>query len=227
MNILLDLDETLLREAEARNQAAINFHRQFASLQVFSESDFLIHWHDLQARHFSRFTRGEISFEEHRRERLRELFQPYESDLTPTELEARFDFYLTRYEKNWTLFDDVRPFLARTSHCKLGIVTNGDSKQQRDKLRLTGIYDHFQAIIISSEVGAAKPDPQIFVEACRALSVSPSDCLFVGDRLDLDVEGSRAAGLRSLWLNRAGLSIDRPDIESIQSLAEIKIEHSP
>jgi putative hydrolase of the HAD superfamily len=224
MNILLDLDETLLRESEARNRAAVNFHGQFSSLRAFSESDFLIHWHKLQERHFSRFTRGEISFAEHRRERLRELFQPYESDLSATELDARFDFYLTRYEKNWVLFDDVLPFLARATHCKLGIVTNGDSQQQRAKLRCTGIYDRFQAIIISSEVGAAKPESKIFREACQALSASPADCIFIGDRIDLDVEGSKAAGLQPIWLNRSGSSSDDQAYASVRSLLEVQIE---
>jgi putative hydrolase of the HAD superfamily len=59
-------------------------------------------------------------------------------------------------------------------------------------------------VITSCEVGRAKPDPGIFLEAARRLDVAPSEVLHVGDRWELDVEGARRAGLgaalyRGLW----------------------------
>lgn len=222
MTLLLDLDETLIRESEARDQAALDFYRHFLTSRSIPEVDFLNQWHDLQERHFQRFTRGEISFQEHRRERLREVFSSQEGCLSDAELDARFGFYLTQYENNWSLYDDVLPFLERAKHCQLGIVSNGDGAQQRDKLRRTGIEKYFKTIIVSSEVGAAKPDPKIFYEACRSLSVSPEDCIFIGDRIDLDVEGSKAAGLQPIWLNRTGKPIASCKYKSVRSLFDIE-----
>jgi putative hydrolase of the HAD superfamily len=226
MALLLDLDETLIREREARDQAALDFLQYFSTTLCFSESDFLTRWHELQEFHFRRFTRNEISFQEHRRERLRALFLPYETTLSEPELDFRFDVYLTRYEKNWSLFDDVRPFLERFKHCKLGIVTNGDSKQQTAKLTRTGILNYFQAVIISDEVGAAKPEPKIFLDACRALEVSADDCTFIGDRIDLDIEGSIAAGMDAIWLNRCGHANTPVPFKTAKSLLEIEF-HVP
>ena len=224
MIILLDLDETLIREREARDKAASEFLRQFSIQLCFSEKDFLAHWHEVQERHFLRFTRGEIGFQEHRRERLREIFSSDQSEFSDSELDSRFDFYLKRYENNWALFDDVLPFLRRTKDCRLGIVTNGDSDQQRAKLKRTGISDYFEAVVISSEIGKAKPEPEIFLEACRILSVSPAECLFIGDRIDLDMEGSKAAGMRSIWLDRTGHAPRNVAFKSVRSLLEIEIE---
>ena len=223
MAILLDLDETLLRESDARNHAALDFLKQFSKELPFSESEFLAYWQDLQERHFKRFTQEEITFQEHRRARLRELFSPYESNLTDSELDSRFNLYLTYYESNWILFDDVRPFLDRVRHRRLGIVTNGEAKQQRDKLRRTGILDRFEVIVISEEIGVAKPNPNIFLEACRLLSISPANCVYIGDQVDLDIEGSQSAGMIPIWLNRKGTSTLNRALKTVRSLLEIEI----
>ena len=226
MNILLDLDETLIRKSEARDRAALEFFKHFSSILPLSQIEFLIQWQSLIERHFRRFTNGEISFQEHRRERMRELFSAHETNLSTDELDSRFEVYLTHYEKNWTLFEDVLPFLNRARHCRLGIVTNGESKQQRDKLRLTGILNFFHAVIISSEVGSAKPEAKIFLEASRVLGVSPNDCIFIGDRIDLDIEGSRAIGMNAIWLNRSGSIGGNSSFRTVKSLHEIEIKNA-
>ena len=50
----------------------------------------------------------------------------------------------------------------------------------------------------------AKPDPAIYLEGVRLLGTVPADTLYVGDNRMLDAEGSTAAGLVGVWLNRAG-----------------------
>lgn len=50
-----------------------------------------------------------------------------------TELEW-FDSYLCGYEAGWKPFSDVEPALQQLTHLRLGIVTNGDSEQQRAKI---------------------------------------------------------------------------------------------
>lgn len=60
-----------------------------------------------------------------------------------------------------------------------------------------GIVDAFDEIIISSEVGAAKPDPRIYQIAVERLNVSPSEAVFIDD-FPQNVEAARAAGLRSI-----------------------------
>jgi len=83
----------------------------------------------------------------------------------------------------------------------LEIISNGESYQQRKKLIVTGLIDRFSTITISEELGLSKPDPKIFIEACRAAKVNPSDCWHIGDDLTADAKGSLSAGLRGVWLN--------------------------
>jgi putative hydrolase of the HAD superfamily len=118
-------------------------------------------------------------------------------------------------------FDDVAALLegALASGIRLALVTNGPSAVQRAKLERTGLAAAFDAVLISAEVGAAKPDTRIFGVALDAIGVDadPELVWHVGDSLEFDVAGARAAGVGSVWLNRDGWARDprqpRPDRE--------------
>jgi len=88
----------------------------------------------------------------------------------------------------------------------LGVITNGDGKLQRAKwLRLSlGI----ELVVISGECGFEKPDPRIFERACSLAGVASREAAFVGDRLDVDIAGAKATGMRAVWFNHWGGSLD-------------------
>jgi len=92
--------------------------------------------------------------------------------------------------------------LARTY--RLGLVTNGAADVQHEKLAATTLGSRFSTIVVSSDVGVGKPDPAVFRAALEALGVSADEAVIVGDSLERDIAGARAAGVRSVWLARAG-----------------------
>ena len=124
------------------------------------------------------------------------------------------------------LFDDAQEVLASAARAQvpLTLITNGASDDQREKLRALGIEHRLAGIVISGEVGVAKPDPAAFAIALDALGIGPEGVWHVGDNPETDVAGARAAGLTSVWLNRTGrLPSEREpaaDIE-IRSLSEL------
>ncbi len=85
---------------------------------------------------------------------------------------------------------------------RLALVTNGAPDVQREKLAATNLARHFAAIVISCEVGVAKPDPRIFRIALDAIGVTAVEAAMIGDSLARDVAGAKAAGLRSIWIDR-------------------------
>lgn len=127
------------------------------------------------------------------------------------------------------LFDDVSEVFStlRESGIQVALITNGASDTQRDKLRTLNIEHWFDAIVISGEIGIAKPDVRIFAPVIAQLNVEPGCIWHVGDNLITDVGGARAAGISSVWLNRRKLPLDssqpRPDLEisSLSTLAEL------
>jgi putative hydrolase of the HAD superfamily len=64
----------------------------------------------------------------------------------------------------------------------------------------------FDAVVVSSETGWAKPSPRIYGAALAALGVAPREALMVGDRMLEDVEGAQAAGLAALLYDPRGLA---------------------
>ena len=202
MFIFFDIDATLVDHDKATELAASNFLQHFAHLFPYSSVQFLKAWHEVSDRHNELYFRGEVTLIEQRRNRMRELFAHAEPVLSGEEADARFQVYLEHYESNWTLFDDVLPCLDSLAHLPLGIISNGDLEQQRRKLKQTGLAERFSTVVISSEIGIGKPAPQIFLEACRRAKVSPEECIYIGDRVDVDVLASRAVGMEGVWLNR-------------------------
>jgi putative hydrolase of the HAD superfamily len=97
-------------------------------------------------------------------------------------------------------YADVLDGLERLGrHCLLGTISNGNAD-----LRAIGIDHHFKVSLAAHSFGSAKPEPDIFLAACRELGVAPADAVYVGDDLLLDVRGAQQAGLRGVWLNRTG-----------------------
>ena len=102
----------------------------------------------------------------------------------------------------WELFPDVRAALTRLgSEYELGTISNFDGRLRVVFLEL-GIAPLFRHVVISSEVGADKPDPWIFQEALRVAGVRPSEALHVGDEPASDWEGAANAGLQVFRLKR-------------------------
>src|SRR5690606_16524137 len=56
--------------------------------------------------------------------------------------------------------------------------------------------------IYSFEVGYRKPDPEIFLEACRKAGVRPDECLMIGDNLQADILGALNVGMQAALINR-------------------------
>ncbi|MEZ5661385.1 MAG: HAD-IA family hydrolase [Burkholderiaceae bacterium] len=99
------------------------------------------------------------------------------------------------------LYPDVRPVLQRwAGRYKIIAITNGNADLHR--IGLGGLFD---LTIGAHDVGAAKPDPRIFAQASERAGVPPGQILHIGDDLERDIHGARAAGMRAAWLRRPDL----------------------
>ncbi|MFJ9967328.1 HAD family hydrolase [Streptomyces avermitilis] len=119
----------------------------------------------------------------------------------------------------------------RDSGWTLGIATNGAVDIQHAKLQATGLVPLFDAVTISEAVGARKPERALFDAAAAACGVSlASGGWMVGDKVDTDMMGARAAGLRTVWVAGAREWTDGPHepdvvvssaVEAIEVLREL------
>ncbi|MCC6466372.1 MAG: TIGR02253 family HAD-type hydrolase [Planctomycetes bacterium] len=98
---------------------------------------------------------------------------------------------------------DVLKLLREQTSLKLGVITDGLALKQAEKLVRLGIANLLDrnAIFISDEIGISKPNPKLFLRACSALGLRPSECMYVGDRPRLDIDPCNRIGMISV-LNR-------------------------
>jgi putative hydrolase of the HAD superfamily len=219
--IFFDIDQTLLNHQQAQNTAALLFLQRFSSLLPYVPEEFCQHWQTVMEKHFATFMQGEITFVEHRRRRMRELFQESELHLTDDVADSRFTVYLKHYEDNWTLFDDVLPCLNALSNRRLGIISNGNTEQQIKKLHQTKIAERFEIIVVSEEAGVSKPKPDIFMKACRQSGVKVGQCYYIGDNLQNDALAAESVGMKGIWLNRLDIPCSGVIVPVIKNLDEL------
>ena len=120
------------------------------------------------------------------------------------DLSAYFERVYTHFAEPgvWAVYPDVSGALEalRTEGYRLGVVSNFDRRLHRVLADL-GLGEYFEHIVISSEVGADKPDPRIFRHALDLFGVAPEAAVHVGDDPRKD-GGAEAAGLRVFHLER-------------------------
>lgn len=123
------------------------------------------------------------------------------SPLLPGELDAR---YPAERRRRLRPFPEAEPLLdaLRDRALLLGCVTNGASEVQREKLEACGLVGAFDEVLVSGEEGIGKPDPAILLRACERLGVRPEEAVYVGNSPVRDVAAARAAGMRSVLVER-------------------------
>jgi putative hydrolase of the HAD superfamily len=91
----------------------------------------------------------------------------------------------------------------RAGGARLAVVSNWDISLH-DVLERTELRALVDTVVISAELGVAKPDPAIFRAALERLGAQPSEAIHVGDSIEHDVAGARAAGLEAVLVARNG-----------------------
>src|SRR5688500_16718953 len=132
-------------------------------------------------------TTGEISSDEHWDSVLKRLKRP------ASELVAIRDEFFAGDIVDRTLLDYIRSLRGKF---KTGLISNAWS-DLRDFIVREKFDDAFDKIIISAEVGAAKPEPKIFQIALEQFGVKPNEAVFVDDFL-INIEGCEKVGIRGI-----------------------------
>ncbi len=119
--------------------------------------------------------------------------------------DAFFDDIFERFRNAecWQVYEEVSSTLAKLKQrgLRLGIISNFDSRLA-DVLHACELNQFFDSVHISTQVGAAKPDPAIFQAAIEHHAIEPHQALHIGDSPHEDVEGALAVGMQAILLDR-------------------------
>lgn len=115
--------------------------------------------------------------------------------------ERMLEHFYAIYHRHGSLFADAVATLAelRRRGLVLGVLTNGRTATQADKLQRLGLEPLVDVILISEREGLRKPGRRFFELALRRAGVLAADAWHVGDHPMADVAGASAAGLTAIW----------------------------
>lgn len=145
--------------------------------------------------------KGELELADLNQRRFEELVA--ESDIHADAAKLATD-YLHWLGHLGELFPGARDVLnALDEHCSLGLITNGYASVQRARMKIHDLDQFFDTVVISGEIGVAKPDARFFAHGFAQLpdSPEPTNVLVVGDSLTSDMAGAVGSGLATCWFN--------------------------
>ena len=228
--VLFDLDDTLIDFQYSRRHGLRAVQELLPGLaSVPLEELELVHDEELHA-NYLRTLVGNLSDDEARRERIRGICRRYglePNDRTVAEAAATYAY---EQQSNERLVPGVPQLLhALRGRLKIGVITNGPSARQRDKLQRFDIDRRdLDILAISEEVGTTKPDPAIFRFALAGLDVLPERVTMVGDSWQNDVRPALEGGMAAVWLNRyrltcpePGLAVEIHGLEPVRDILEV------
>lgn len=218
-NVLFDLDDTLFDFHKAEK---IALTKTLVHFGIDPTEETLALYSAINAAHWKRLELGEISREEVKVGRYRELFKTIGVECDPVKATAYYESMLAIGH----YFMPGAPELLEELYGKyrLYIVSNGTAKVQEGRIGSSGIKKYMDGIFISQILGANKPDKQFF-DICFAEipDFSLSETVIIGDSLSSDIKGGINAGITTVWFNPKGIENDndiKPDC-TIKELSEV------
>jgi 2-haloacid dehalogenase len=195
--LLFDLDHTLL-DSDASEIAA--YAHTMASIGLADPDDHFERYLRINHGMWAAVERGEIQPSEVRHRRFEQFVDEVGIDADPMAMADAFVWGLGAYGE---LYDGAREILDRLAgRVRMAMVTNGLSDVQRARIDRLDLDMYFDAIVISSEVGATKPRPEIFDVAFEQLGVPAKDtAVMIGDSLTSDIRGGSDYGIDTCWFN--------------------------
>ncbi|USZ67647.1 HAD family hydrolase [Halorussus salilacus] len=138
---------------------------------------------------------------------------PEDADIDP---EALADAYREKVADSLVAVAGVPGLLAALGEeYRLGLLTNGPADAQRSKLDRFDWVEEFDAIAITGNLDAGKPDERAFRAILDALGVDPDEAVYVGDDPDADVHGAQAAGMYAVHVVYEGGPDPVPDADAV------------
>ena len=216
-HLLFDLDNTLLDFSASSNEAL----RDIAKLlEVRYDKNFLDIYHDINFGVWTEFENGLIDSITLRRKRFELTAKHYGHTIDGLMMNRK---YLQGIVNHTVFVDGAQEVLAELSNShSLSIITNGLKEVQRPRLKSAKIYDYFDHIVVSDEIGVAKPDGRYFEYAWKKIDkVAKDKVLVIGDNPNSDIQGAKDFGFHACLFDPLGMKDEHVGDYKIDDLRQI------
>jgi len=199
--ILFDFDDTLIHY---KTSEEYGLTKALEECGVEVKSEYLLLYSEVNRKLWRLAEKGVLSTAELRLRRFETLIREtgIEVGISAKKLDERYLHHFAEVGKVEDGAFGMLRWLGGLSGLRKAIITNGFSDTQRRRIERTRIGDYFDQLYISGEMGAKKPEPEMFQMVLENLEISdPERVLIVGDNLVSDMMGGKKSGLLTCWYN--------------------------
>jgi len=223
--LIFDADGTLF---DFRRAEALALQMTPTQLGIDVPENFANTYHRINDALWQLFEKGEMEARNVRLQRFQRLFGNLHLEGDPT---AFSEAFLKNLIRETRFLDGAQPLLETLKGCvSLALLTNGFADVQRARIARLGLQDTFQHVLISEELGVAKPGRAIFDIAFERMGQpGRAHVLIIGDSLSSDIRGGADYGIDTCWLNldRRGNTSDIVPTYEIRDLQDVLRVLSP
>lgn len=197
--LLSDADGTLF-DFHAGERVAIA--TTFAAWNIPVNDENAAIYHRVNEAQWKRLERGETTQDRLRVERFEDFLNEtgYRADAA-----GMCDTFVHQLGQQRILLPGAKAFCAAVAaHMPIYLVTNGISAVQRSRFKDCELSPYISDILISEEIGVAKPDPAMVLEGLRRAGVAPQEAVLLGDSVTADIPAANRAGVGSILLTLCG-----------------------
>jgi len=202
-HLFFDLDHTLWDFETNSNEtlAELFEEHQLEQFGLFDFKGFMDVYVGVNRGLWDEYNRSVVSKEALRERRFRETFEKLGLEKKHHPIPFS-DQYIARCTEKPAVFPKAHEVLTELkTRYPMSIITNGFPESQHRKMEASKLRQYFEHLIISEEVGFAKPHPGIFEAALALSGVSKEQVVMIGDNAHADIEGAQKAGIQTIWFN--------------------------
>ena len=224
--VLFDLDDTLFDHQHCSRAGLVAVQATYARRIDRPLDELESAYHMLLEQWHEKVLDGSISIDEARVERFRSLLSAEQTIATDAESQAAARCYRGAYVAACRPVPGAIELLQRVgAERPIGVVTNHVVSEQVKKIATIGVGPFVDELVVSEEVGVAKPDARVFEAALSRLGGTPGEAVMIGDSWSSDILGATGLGIRAIWLNRYDTPCPDPslatEIRSLEPVDEI------
>ena len=217
--LLFDADGTLF-DFDRAEAAALE--HTFADLNLGFASDTLATYKELNEALWKAFERGEVSQATIKTKRFADLLAAVKLEADVAAMSQHYTRHLANGQ--YLLEEALETVQALAEKCRMMIITNGLQEVQRPRFSSSVLMPYFQDLLVSGELGVAKPAPEIFDIAFERMGQpAKTEVLMIGDSLSSDIQGGVNYGIDTCWFNPSAKANPRalPIRHEISQLGEL------
>lgn len=219
--IFFDADDTIFDFKKAAHLAMAD---TLAAYKINPPSDYYEIYKGINALAWEAFEKNEITADELRFIRFDKFLRAIGEYRDPLEMNAHYLYELSQKD---IMIEGARKVLGELleNDFQLCLITNGLKEVQRPRIAKAALGHYFKCIVVSDEIGVAKPHEGFFEHAFAEIGhPEKNEVIVVGDSLSSDIQGGNNFGVDTCWYNpdkKANISGHQPTYE-IEELEHIK-----